>query len=274
MSYRPDDHRSISLWSRRLPRRRMVRAAPAEAEQSSSSQQASLNAGAPPVPLAAPTVGGWLARIVGRKSELVLRRHLPPCQRIKRPARRFPAPRTMPMNTIGLDFLVPIVTLPVLSRCSGGHLSCDGTAEVRNGRRFHQCFCGNAAFISETPMKTLESTRLSVDRDEFSPKPPVSRPPTAKQQISRCDPSTPDTWHSGEVVSVASACPADNLTQPAAASAQQEMNGWFSAQHSARSGSALLVPQRAATRPFPPLTPYPRGLSVAGDVLLGQRMQD
>ena len=42
-----------------------------------------------------------------------LRRHLPPCQRIKRPARRFPAPRTMPMNTIGLDFLVPIVTLPV-----------------------------------------------------------------------------------------------------------------------------------------------------------------
>jgi hypothetical protein len=56
----------------------------------------------------------------------------------------------------------------------GGHLACDGTAELRNGRRFHQCFCGEAGFISSTPMKTLESKRLSVEADVGSPNQPVA----------------------------------------------------------------------------------------------------
>jgi hypothetical protein len=56
----------------------------------------------------------------------------------------------------------------------GGHLACDGTAELRNGRRFHQCFCGEAGFISGTPMKTLKSKRLSVEADVGSPNQPVA----------------------------------------------------------------------------------------------------
>jgi hypothetical protein len=49
------------------------------------------------------------------------------------------------------------------------------------GSRFHQCFCGHAGFIGGT-MKTLESKRLSVDREIASPKSPV---PGAQQKNSR-----------------------------------------------------------------------------------------
>jgi transcription elongation factor Elf1 len=155
---------------------------PAEPHPLSSSQLPSLNAGAPPVPLIAPTVGGWLARIVGRKSELVP----------STPSAAVPTDQTTRATVSGAThnadeynwtgFSCPYCNASSFVSCSGGHLSCDGTAEVRNGRRFHQCFCGNAAFISDTPMKTLESKRLSVDREEVSPKPPM---PDPQQQNSK-----------------------------------------------------------------------------------------
>ena len=68
------------------------------------------------------------------------------------------------MNITGVDFLVPTVALLVLFPVRAGHLACDGTAELRDGRRFHQCFCGQAGFITGT-MKTVEGKRISVEAD-------------------------------------------------------------------------------------------------------------
>jgi hypothetical protein len=51
-----------------------------------------------------------------------------------------------------------------------GHLACDGSAELRNGRRFHKCFCGHAGFISGT-RKNFQSKRLSVEAEFGSPSP-------------------------------------------------------------------------------------------------------
>ena len=155
---------------------------PAEAAPISSSQQPALKAGEPAVPLTAPGVGGWLARIVGRKSEVAP--STPPTAEPKDQS----IGATVSVATHNADeynwsgFSCPYCNASSFVSCTGGHLSCDGTAEVRNGRRFHQCFCGHAAFISDTPMKTLESKRLSVDREEVSPKPPV---PDPRQQNSR-----------------------------------------------------------------------------------------
>jgi hypothetical protein len=50
----------------------------------------------------------------------------------------------MPINTIGVDFVAHCSASCFVS-CSGGHLACDATIELRNVRPFHQCFCGHAA---------------------------------------------------------------------------------------------------------------------------------
>jgi hypothetical protein len=48
--------------------------------------------------------------------------------------------------------------------CGGGHLVCDGAIELRNGRRFHQCYCGHAGFI-EGSIKTYSAHHHSVDAE-------------------------------------------------------------------------------------------------------------
>ncbi len=165
---------------------------PAEAESFSSSQQPGLKAAATPAPLAAPSVGGWLARIVGLKSEVVP----------SNPPTTAPTDQatgaTVSIATHNADeynwsgFCCPYCSASSFVSCSGGHLVCDGTIELRNGRPFHQCFCGHAAFIGGT-MKTLESRRLSVDREIASPKSPV---PDAEHQNSRsADVALPHPTH-------------------------------------------------------------------------------
>jgi hypothetical protein len=87
---------------------------------------------------------------------------------------------TIPNATHNIDeynwsgFSCPYCSAPSFVACAGSHLACDGTAELRNGRRFHQCFCGQAGFISSTPMKTLESKRISVKAEVSSPTQPVA----------------------------------------------------------------------------------------------------
>jgi hypothetical protein len=61
-------------------------------------------------------------------------------------------------------FCCPYCNASSFVSCAGGHLACDGTIQIRKGRRFHQCFCGHAAFISGT-MKAIESKRLSVEAE-------------------------------------------------------------------------------------------------------------
>ena len=62
-----------------------------------------------------------------------------------------------------------------------GHLTCNGTNELRNGRYFHQCFCGHAGFISGT-IKSFKGTWLSAEREVDSTNGPN---PERPQQSSK-----------------------------------------------------------------------------------------
>jgi hypothetical protein len=66
------------------------------------------------------------------------------------------------------SFICPYCDASGFVKCAGGHLACDGTARMRTGRRFHQCYCGNAGFI-EGSIKTIE-----VDQHTFSMEPDMS----------------------------------------------------------------------------------------------------
>jgi hypothetical protein len=54
------------------------------------------------------------------------------------------------------SFFCPYCKASSFIQCSGGHLACDGTVQIRDGRRFHQCYCGSAGFI-EGSIKTIEA---------------------------------------------------------------------------------------------------------------------
>ena len=68
------------------------------------------------------------------------------------------------------SFICPYCSATSFIKCAGGHLACDGTVEMRSGRRFHQCFCGNAAFI-EGAIKTFEANQsiLQVELEAAKP---------------------------------------------------------------------------------------------------------
>jgi hypothetical protein len=161
-----------------------------EAEPLSTAPRPELKAAAPPLPLAAPRVGGWLARIVGRKSDVVSATL--PTSVLKNQA----AGATTPVATHSAEeyswagFSCPYCSASGFVSCSGGHLACDGTAKLRDGRRFHQCFCGHAGFITGT-IKTFEDKRLSVEAEvgaEAPPNPTSQRPSGSATEIALAPP--------------------------------------------------------------------------------------
>ena len=128
------------------------------------SQQPAFEATAPTLPLA-PRPDGWLARIMGRTGG-----GTPSVQRTSVSNEQREDRTTIPTATHDIDeynwsgFLCPYCSASSFVSCGGGHLACDGTTEMRNGRRFRQCFCGQAGFIAGT-MKTIEGKRVSVEAD-------------------------------------------------------------------------------------------------------------
>ncbi len=66
------------------------------------------------------------------------------------------------------SFICPYCSATSFIKCAGGHLACDGTVEMRSGRRFHQCFCGNAGFI-EGAIKTVEANQSVLQREAAKP---------------------------------------------------------------------------------------------------------
>jgi hypothetical protein len=119
-------------------------------------------------------VGGWLARIVGRKVDVVP--SVPPIS-VQGQIDELSLARTQDVthdadeyNWAG--FSCPYCGASSFVSCGGGHLACDGTAEVRNGRRFHTCFCGAAGFITGS-IKGFEGKRLSVEAPPDAPKVPT-----------------------------------------------------------------------------------------------------
>jgi hypothetical protein len=103
--------------------------------------------------------GGWLARILGRKADLETAKLMS-----ETPNNR-PTPVAVSTTTNDADeynwngFSCPYCDAHSFISCAGGHLACDGTIRVRKDGRFHQCFCGHAAFIVGT-IKTFENERL------------------------------------------------------------------------------------------------------------------
>jgi hypothetical protein len=145
---------------------------PSSLEPGPSSEQPALQAVAPSFRIAPPRVGGWFARIAVRNADVIPSK--PPIpEPLPTDEPLSPTTRTAPHDPDEYNwsgFSCPYCSATSFVACTSGHLACDGTAELRNGRRFHQCFCGQAGFIGGT-MKAIESKRLSVGADSYSRKP-------------------------------------------------------------------------------------------------------
>jgi hypothetical protein len=157
----------------------------------SSPQRAPRNA-LPALTPPAPRVAGWLARIVGRKTEIARAR--PPSEepkdRVTGTAISVTTNDASEYNWSG--FFCPYCNAPSFVSCGGGHLTCDGTAETRNGRPFRQCFCGHAAFISGN-IKTFANERLSMEAEVDPPNvPPAVR---GRQSSKSADTALPAPTH-------------------------------------------------------------------------------
>jgi hypothetical protein len=92
---------------------------------------------------------GWLARIANFRGELASNEHAVADQPDRGSSP--PALKTYDAEQYNWSsFVCPYCNARSFMKCRGGHLACDGTVQIRNGSRFHQCFCGNAGFISGT----------------------------------------------------------------------------------------------------------------------------
>lgn len=161
-------------------------------EVSSSASSSILNSHhAPPALAPAAPRGGWLVRIFGRKGDLVT----------AKPMSGLPNDRQTPIavstSTNNADeynwsgFSCPYCDAPGFVSCAGGHLACDGTIQVSKGGRFHQCFCGHAAFIVGT-IKTFENKRLSVESETpNAPPEDGQRQPSGPTNASLPSPTRP-----------------------------------------------------------------------------------
>jgi hypothetical protein len=129
--------------------------------------------------LAAPRGGGWLARIVGRKSEVA---SATPATAGQATGTTIPVATSHNADEYNWSgFSCPYCGASSFVSGACGHLACNGTAELRNGRHFHQCFCGHAGFISGT-ITAFEGKRLSVEREVGSAQRPIAE---SQQQNSR-----------------------------------------------------------------------------------------
>jgi hypothetical protein len=115
------------------------------------------NSNTPTHRLTGPKSGGWLARLFAKSADTrstILRQVVASDQAATSPT---PALIRHDANEYNwTSFLCPYCNASGFVHCRGGHFACDGTAEARSGRRFHQCYCGNAGFIEGT-IKTIDA---------------------------------------------------------------------------------------------------------------------
>jgi hypothetical protein len=88
------------------------------------------------------------------------------------------------------SFFCPYCNATGFIRCHGGHFACDGTVQIRNGRRFHQCFCGDAGFI-EGEIKSYEVKEATFSVDPVTPKPRKTESAIVPQEPSKGTLSSP-----------------------------------------------------------------------------------
>ena len=121
--------------------------------------------------LSGPKSSGWLANLFGKvpDSEQAALGQVANAE----PAHRFkpPAPTKRDADEYNwASFFCPYCNASSFVHCRGGHFVCDGTVEIRNERRFHQCFCGNAGFIEGT-IKTIEANQSTLEIEPDAAKP-------------------------------------------------------------------------------------------------------
>jgi hypothetical protein len=142
---------------------------PTQAETPSSSAQLAVKA-TPALPGAGPKIASWLAGLIRGKSADLPAPMTLEVEEKDRSSGAHTAAALYPADEYNWSgFVCPYCDASSFVSCAGGHLACDGTIQIRNGGRFHQCFCGYAAFIVGT-IKTLESNRLSVEVEAGSPR--------------------------------------------------------------------------------------------------------
>ena len=114
-----------------------------------------------------PGVLGWLSRVVGRKVDFVPSRPAIEVPNAQQTTAAIAATTNDADEYNWSGFFCPYCNAAGFVSCGGGHLACDGTVQVRNDGRFHQCFCGRAGFISgriETYKNERRSVEAEVDR--------------------------------------------------------------------------------------------------------------
>jgi transcription elongation factor Elf1 len=149
---------------------------PLEAGSPYSSPQLGPRNALPALPPAATGVVGWLARIVGRKTDVVPSKPISEVPNAQRTTAAISATTNDADEYNWSGFFCPYCNAAGFVSCGGGHLACDGTIQVRKDGRFHQCFCGRAGFISGM-IKTYKNERLSVETEvDRSNAPPAVRP--------------------------------------------------------------------------------------------------
>jgi hypothetical protein len=135
-----------------------------QTEPPSSSAQFAVKASST-LPASGPKIVGWLVAIIRGKAPDLPASMTPAVEEKDRASGAKAAAASYAADEYNWSgFVCPYCNATSFVSCAGGHLACDGTIQIRKGSRFHQCFCGRAAFISGT-MKTLESKRLSVEAD-------------------------------------------------------------------------------------------------------------
>jgi hypothetical protein len=111
-----------------------------------------------------PRARGWWARIASFKGETVSN---------ERAVTHHPEP-TPPLMTYSAEhynwssFFCPYCNAQGFIKCMGGHLACDGSVQIRSRGRFHQCFCGNAGFISGT-IESFKGTQSTMTIEPPAP---------------------------------------------------------------------------------------------------------
>ncbi len=139
------------------------------------------NASPPPLPKSKST--GWLAQLFGKVVEAGPISSSLVTMSAAETTEPTPAPVRHDANEYNwASFFCPYCNASGFVECAGGHFACDGTVEIRSGRRFHRCYCGNACFI-EGKIKTIAANQSTMKLEPVHPNPPPPQPsgPTEKQ---------------------------------------------------------------------------------------------
>jgi hypothetical protein len=136
--------------------------------------------------LSGPKPGRWLARVFGKTG-------IPATSSPTRMGQRVGAtPASKPLRYDAgeynwASFFCPYCNASNFIKCGAGHLVCDSTVEMRNGRRFHRCFCGNGGFIEGT-IKSYEATRQTLEQTNGVGAKPTSATAVKEASVTTLEP--------------------------------------------------------------------------------------